>query len=325
MGQHSRRSPAFRAWTLKLPGNVKVSFAEFKVNRNFGSFKMEGLQVLIQMPQRQGLSGWCGNFDGDEANDAFPKDGPFTVSPQEDQFPGKEGKFACPAKVKRLMGGGGGHLGGVRHGNGLDCKAHPNDSRCAKKRLLMLKVSDQRGQDESDGLDTLDRGLSEAIVDCPPHLKAHAIKTCQDVPEEAVRSACVFDVCVTGVVNVSKASYGMEMMEAIAGKGIPVLDGTGKCLDSLGKRYSSYQKKDVLNAEQCEGALRTAANSDAVRDVVRGAQHWVDTCEILTEPDTEEVMAKWGGDGLSGITKDEGSGIVGSSSGEKGWRCWKVV
>jgi hypothetical protein len=197
-----------------------------------------------------------------------------------------------------------------------DPRGHPqaDEDLFKMKSLGMLGVSNS--SDGGEGSDDL------GDANCSQELRSQAEKACEHIPEEHLRKDCVFDVCVMKDLSMANASDAFEILEVEEGKGVPILEGNGRCLDSQNRSYSSLDVPGASSEMACMEALRAAA---AVPEV-RGAQlREGAVCEILADPDVDMGKAEgprlsWGTSGARGL----GQGIVGTSSGDEEWTCWKV-
>jgi len=198
----------------------------------------------------------------------------------------------------------------------------------------------QNGKNVGQGLSTLPKGPFPSLVEvgdngteCAPELLKKAKEGCNHIPEEVVRQACIYDVCATSDTNFITDSAFAEILEIQAGRGVPVYDGKGRCLDYQGQRYNAFQTKDRVTDEQCIEALR--AMYEAKGDDVRGAQRGQGSdspCQILADPGVDlsdaDIAGGWDLESDDDTSVKEGSGLVsGHSDSEEsgsGWSCWKL-
>jgi len=185
------------------------------------------------------------------------------------------------------------------------------------------ELLDVQGQDMEPSLNSDDLDSLEPPKECPEELRLKAEKACAGIPENDVRAGCVSDVCVMHDVAVAEDAWAFEELEMADGKGIPVLDGPGTCVDVENRSYSTFNTRGITTKKECVDALSAVALIEGVH----GAQlQEGSSCQIVMDPGVDlAIPGKQAGWGVgSSITKGEGSGMVSGGSGEDGWLCWKV-
>jgi len=189
--------------------------------------------------------------------------------------------------------------------------------------LRKAELLDVQGQDMEPSLNSDDLDSLEPPKECPEELRVKAEKACAHIPENDVRAGCVSDVCVIHDVAVAEDAWAFEDLEMADGKGIPVLDGPGTCVDGENRSYSTFNTRGITTKKECVDALSAVALIEGVH----GAQlQEGSSCQIVMDPGVDlAIPGKQAGWGVgSSITKGEGSGMVSGGSGEDGWLCWKV-
>eukprot|EP00746_Dinoflagellata_sp_MGD_P161567 gnl/MRDRNA2_/MRDRNA2_88769_c0_seq1.p1 gnl/MRDRNA2_/MRDRNA2_88769_c0~~gnl/MRDRNA2_/MRDRNA2_88769_c0_seq1.p1 ORF type:complete len:624 (-),score=173.16 gnl/MRDRNA2_/MRDRNA2_88769_c0_seq1:70-1893(-) len=292
------------------------------------------LAMVIKMPKQQGVSGWCGTFDGYTGDDdmrwmnnnkgvvkgpGFPKEEDlFADAPKSsliDGTPEVDNEPVTESLVSTGFYGSDGEEIGVEG----DHEVEDDDEE--------EEGEDDEEKDGDDDHETPDDLEHEDVdtPDCHPKLRKKAESICKDIPEKGVRDSCIFDICTTKNLASFHDAYGFEVLEVLEAKGIPVFDGEGWCLDAKGKKYKSFKTVGAVSDEACEEALRKI--SAKVHGVHGAQKKRGESCEIITDKDVDPTkgpgrIVKFAQDGMS--DGEGGHGIVGQSSGTEGWGCWKV-
>jgi hypothetical protein len=160
---------------------------------------------------------------------------------------------------------------------------------------------------------------------CPEQTLQKARSACSHIAQQNIKDDCITDICLTDdatqVAQLAEEGEIMEMLEILAGKGIPQFTGHGQCLDRNGVTFSSYEAKGVAKKAHCLSLLRKLGSFDGVR----GAQLTDgSTCKILVDAGTDLLPQKIPG-GWGAVAAGQGKGIVGSSTFDSGSYCWKIL
>merc|ERR1712066_638490 len=108
-----------------------------------------------------------------------------------------------------------------------------------------------------------------------------------------MNAACVVDFCASGLESTANGELAAEIMELkVNARGIPLLMGEGRCLDSVGQPFAGFIT--TLRTElECKDALRNLAFDSGVvgAQIQRGT-----ACLVLVESnvDTPAVQIKGG-------------------------------
>jgi hypothetical protein len=157
---------------------------------------------------------------------------------------------------------------------------------------------------------------------CPERTLQKARSACSHIAQQDVKDDCISDICLTDDATLAaEAAEDIEILEVLAGQGIPQFTGHGQCLDQNGITFSSYETKAVAKKAPCVSLLRKLGSFAGVR----GAQLTEgSTCKILVDAGTNLLPQKIPG-GWGGVAAGQGKGIVGSSTSDSGSYCWKIL
>lgn len=146
---------------------------------------------------------------------------------------------------------------------------------------------------------------------------------CRGVVNVQMKKDCIFDLCATGLVSAAEGVVAAEVMETkVNTRGIPLLVGRGRCLDSIQRPYVAISTR-LESASDCKNVLRSLSLTSGVMgaQLRRGG-----TCEVIVEPDANATAVKikrgWG-QTLNAEAK--GHGLICGVTEETEWRCWQLA
>jgi len=285
---------------ITFPDGDQVSIAGVvaKVKSKKGKYSLKDpprMGVIIKLKQEPGLDGACARGNTVANNlQAFKVNGPI------------------PSKV----------LEGQLSQSGVWSFEEDSHSRLVRSLL-----------DSGRNATSAPKTYAQVRAECGAML-ATADAACEDLPEQEVVEACVYDICVTGDEAFSRDAALIEALTVVQGDGIPVRkDDPGKCLDQHGLTYASLTHVSINNGTECEELLLLVGKIAGVEGAQLGADS---NCQILFDPNKgtrsalehqQVLMAArmWepydpqenGGTG--------GTEIVSRTSMEAGWQCWADV
>lgn len=292
-------------YSLVLPDNVKISYA---------THTPESLALMVKMPPQDGMTGWCGDFDGNPGNDDTM--GNARVNNPESAVSRNEDLFMRGPNLLQESG-----------------KEYSDLPPMSDPMQKSVPVAAMQVHQDGDGHEV--KKGDHLKVRCSHDLLHKARHACKAIPERETRKSCIFDVCFMKDVKVAEGEYELEAMEVLEGKGVPVFVDSGWCLDVQGRRYSSQSVTGdkVATWEGCEWAVEQAASADDLKGIIRGAQLRTDTnpprCEFIYDKDAGQDMKdthkndwsfNWGND----ASEHDGQAIVSRASGDVGKTCWRV-
>jgi hypothetical protein len=161
------------------------------------------------------------------------------------------------------------------------------------------------------------------LADCQTEVKAMAEQKCRAVATAQLKRDCIFDVCATGLVSSAEGAVAAELLETkVNARGIPLLVGSGQCLDAVGRRYVAVDTS-FATAEGCTDLLRSLAPTGSVlgAQLRRGGR-----CEVLIEQGVEiSDVPIVGASGQLVDEQAEGEGIICDTTEDSDWTCWQLV
>lgn len=243
--------------------------------------------VITMSAQAGGQGGYCGNYNGRAEDDAEP------IGPS----------FNWPL------------------GPGLDPPVEDEDlflGAGADNAILGSSIDDDEVSMRAGLHDPL-----HAVSNCDPDLKERAVERCRNVPDTRMRSDCISDVCVTGSLKAANDAIAAEVLEEkVNPRGIPAFMGLGWCLDAVGQPYTGFDTA-AKTEEECQDLLRGFA---VTKGVVGAQLQSGGACQVLTDTASSGGLppAAVGAAVHAGGGHAAGTGLISSTSGDKGWKCWKL-
>jgi len=279
-------SPQGGLFLLRLPNNVEITITGV----DFMS------AVVTMAPQPNGQSGYCGDFNGEAADD-FDE-----IAPSWNRPVGRD-------------------LGPVP--TSMSLFEHLSASPLLS--LAGVGVAEDPAGEE--------KAAEEMIVPCPEALQARAQKECAVVADARMRQDCIFDVCQTGELRAVQGMLAAEVMEQkVNTQGTVNFMGNGRCLDSAGHPYAVFRTTDVRTEAACKKLLRELAFQ---KGVLGAELHRTSTCQIVVDGDVDPTAvladAHWtdGGKvaptGAQGQAEGTGAGMVSATSEDAAWSCWAAI
>jgi len=281
---------------ITFPDGDQVSIAGVvaKVKSKKGKYSLKDpprMGVIIKLKQEPGLDGACARGNTVANNlQAFKVNGPI------------------PSKV----------LEGQLSQSGVWSFEEDSHSRLVRSLL-----------DSGRNATSAPKTYAQVRAECGAML-ATADAACEDLPEQEVVEACVFDICVTGDVAFSRDAALIEGLTVVQGDGVVVKKSdAGKCLDQHGLTYASLTHVSINTTSECAELLELVGKIAGVEGAQLGTGS---NCEILFDPNKNTSLAlkhqqvvvgarMWGAE-QSGTG---GTAIVSSTSMEAGWQCWADV
>jgi len=159
---------------------------------------------------------------------------------------------------------------------------------------------------------------------CLGELMKKATAACAHIPEEPLQSGCIIDICLTNDTTFAQDALNMQALEVKEAKGMLQFAGHGRCLDQDGKNFSTTEAKEIADRKDCIALAHVAAHMavEGVRGVQLNDNGF--KCQVLmdsgTETHAEQLPGLWGN-----TAAQQGKGIVGRTSAEPGWHCWKIL
>jgi len=313
---------------INFPDGDQVSIAGVvaKVKSKKGKTSLKDpprMGVIIMLKQEAGISGACGNFNGNQGDDN-------TVANNLNALVVKPGQIPSGVREGQLS-----QSGVWSNQWSLEEDSHSS----LVPSLLDSDLDAARALDLHNGSYAVVRQNCDASCShVTAGMLAQADQDCAVIPQAEVKEACVFDSCVTCSLDFSRDAALIEELLLVQGDGVPQAMGSrGKCLDEDGKSYASLTPlagREIITEEKCRDLLELVGKIPGVE----GAQF--DTanlkCEILFDTDPEkgtrlalihqQVLL---GTPLWNVTAEQqgngGSHIVSSTTTvpqDADWQCW---
>lgn len=172
--------------------------------------------------------------------------------------------------------------------------------------------------------------VSHKQVECSEELMKKATEACNHVPERLLHDSCVQDICLTEDLTLAEGAMEMEVMNVFFAKGEVEFQGSGRCLDQVGAKYSTAEALSINDKKECSKLLHKVSHIPALPgNGVRGAQFndKDNACQLLVGPSEKSITSLL--ETLPGLWKvqetNSGSGIVSDSDNVEGWYCWKLI
>lgn len=258
--------------------------------------------VIKMTPQAKGQSGYCGNFNGDVADDFEPA--PLGSAPPQ-----------TIAAWNRPIGQG---LESVPDSKNL-FKLH--NSTAGLSLLATVASASQAASSQEER-------------PCEGSRMKAAEKACEGIPSTIMRQACITDVCLTGNNAAADGIVQAEILEErMNARGIAVFVGHGSCIDTKGKPFRTLRTKGIRNGLECQNLLGSLRATKGVL----GAQLRVEgTCEIAVSAGADVIGAAaaagaappnggWAEDiaaeASADVSKED---YVAGVADDLSWSCWRL-
>jgi hypothetical protein len=185
--------------------------------------------------------------------------------------------------------------------------------------MLFDLSSWQRGH----GSETLELDPASVLQNCNEVLMQMANTRCRVVTDMHMREDCIFDVCATGLISAAEGALAAEILEQkVNARGIPLLVGKGRCLDTAGRDYAAFNTT-LVTQKDCQDVLRSVGLTSGVL----GAQlHPGGVCQILVEKGVDLTFVEIrGGWGPMANLDSHGHGMISKTDDGADWSCWQLV
>jgi len=295
------KTPEGGLYLFRLPNGVEITVTG-----------VDFLSAVIKMdPQANGQTGYCGNFNGQAADEYEPPPAgsvPPKLVPVWNRAVGEDLEPVSDAENLFMLG-----------------KVPAEVSLLATAKSVSAKST----QSEALPFAPLAACADVAVI-------AKAEKACVQISDMFFRAACVADFCATGNAAVVGDSAAAEILEEqLNARGIPRFVGSGVCRDSAGRAPRVLKTKNVRSTADCQDLLHKMGS---IAGVV-GAQLQVEgTCEIVVQRENDvkpvvDFVAPGGGwlepepeigeqDKFEGDADDEG--LVAGVEKDLSWSCWRL-
>lgn len=280
-------------YTITFPDGAEVTTFGLAEDR----FPASRMGVVIKLGREPGLSGMCGNFNDNSRDDCHR-----CSRSRANRYV----QMVAPTDIPD------GFLEGAAGGALLQQQSFGQ---------ALNATADESADD-----------YAQVRSNCSADLLVQADQRCADVVEEGIVENCVYDICVTGDIEFERDEHTLEILRLVRGNGVVTQEAEeGKCLDSLGRTYASLPHLSINTPQECRELLQELGNIDGVEGAQLGPSS---NCEILYDADTDASNLLKHQQVLNGeqmwaerAEQPGGGGIelVGNSSGEHGWHCWKEM
>lgn len=174
------------------------------------------------------------------------------------------------------------------------------------------------------------QSVTHKKAECSEELMNKATEACKHVPERLLHDSCVQDICLTNDLTLAEGAMEMEVMNVVFAKGGVEFQGSGRCLDQVGAKYSTVEALSISDKKECSKLLHKVSHIPALPGKgIRGAQFndKDNACQIIVGPSENSITSLL--EQLPGLWKvqetNSGSGIVSDSDNVEGWYCWKLI
>mmetsp|Transcript_41623 Transcript_41623/g.89354 ORF Transcript_41623/g.89354 Transcript_41623/m.89354 type:complete len:535 (-) Transcript_41623:67-1671(-) len=254
-----QNAPLGGVYYFKLPNNVEITASG-----------VDFMTAVIRMStQTGGQGGYCGNFNGDAADEFEP--------PPE----GSIYEVLRPAWNTAV----GEDLGEV------PARLNMFPASLMTSLMQIVEVEGASNAAASKSEDGGRPGINGPNMQpCSQAQLAAAVKACTGIADDDLRSACEVDVCLTGSSNAVDSAGATGVMEnQLADGRVPLFIGHGSCHDAKSVAFKTLATKDVRSSAKCLKLLRDFSGVPGVL----GAQLQTEgSCELVLKFDVAPRKVK---------------------------------